>query len=121
MSSRLCLSIFAAAFSVLAQNPSGPVTLTLKDSLALAQKNDPQFLAALSDTAVAQEDLRQARTSVYPSLSGRSEYLGTQGNGKLASGRFVTNDGVHVYRDWAVVHQDLSPGVLMRTGVRRAT
>jgi outer membrane protein TolC len=57
---------------------------------------------------------------VLPSLTGRSEYLGTQGNGTLASGRFVTNDGVHVYRDWGVVHQDLSPGTLARTAVRRA-
>ena len=101
--------------------PAGPITLTLKDALALAQKNDPQFLAALGDATVALEDARQARASIYPSLSGRSDYLGTQGNGKLASGRFVTNDGVHVYRDWAAVHQDLSPGVLMRTNVQRAS
>src|SRR5258708_3073844 len=32
---------------------SGPVTLTLKDALDLAQKNDPQFLSALNDAAVA--------------------------------------------------------------------
>lgn len=101
-------------------SPSAPATLTLKDAIALAQKNDPQYLSALSDAMVAREDARQARSAVYPALSGRSEYLGTQGNGKLASGRYVTNDGVHVYRDWAVLHQDLSPGVLLRTGVQRA-
>jgi outer membrane protein TolC len=56
---------------------------------------------------------------MYPSLSGRSDYFGTQGNGRLPSGRFVTNDGVHVYREWAVVHQDLSLGLLSRSGVRR--
>jgi outer membrane protein TolC len=38
----------------------------------------------------------------------------------LPQGRFVTNDGVHVYRDWAVLHQDLSPGVLSRVAVERA-
>ena len=96
------------------------VTLTLKEALALAEKNDPAVLAATTDAMVAREDSRQARAALYPSLSGRSEYLGTQGNGKVASGRFVTNDGVHVYRDWAVVHQDLSPGTLGRTAVRRA-
>src|SRR5579862_7433353 len=99
---------------------AGPVTLTLKDALELAQKNDPQFLAALNDAAVAAEDLRQARASRYPSLSGRSEYLGTQGNGKLSESRFVTNDGVHVYRDWAVVHQDFTPGTLRGIAVKRA-
>jgi outer membrane protein TolC len=100
--------------------PQAPVTLSLKDALALAEKNDPGVLAATSDAASAREDRNQARAAIYPNLSGRSEYLGTQGNGKLASGRFVTNDGVHVYRDWAVVHQDLSPGAFMRTGVQRA-
>jgi hypothetical protein len=90
-----------------------PATLTLKDALALAAKNDPALLAVASD-ASAREDRKQARAALYPSLSGRSEYLGTQGNGKLSESRFVTNDGVHVYRDWAVVHQDLSPGTLKR-------
>ena len=100
---------------------SAPATLTLKDALALAEKNDPTMLTAGADAAVALEDAKQARAARYPSLSLRSEYLGTQGNGKIPSGRFVTNDGVHVYREWAVVHQDLSPGTLMGTGTSRAT
>jgi outer membrane protein TolC len=99
----------------------GPVTLTLKDALELAQKNDPQFLSALNDAAVAAEDVRQARASRYPSLSGKSEYLGAQGNGKLSESRFVTNDGVHVYRDWAVLHQDFNAALFSGTGVDRAT
>jgi outer membrane protein TolC len=99
---------------------SAPVTLTLKDALALAQKNDPQFLAALSDEAVAAEDLRQARASRYPTLSDSTQYLGTQGNGKTPDGRFVTNDGVHVYREWGVLHQDLNAGVFLGTGIDRA-
>ncbi len=105
--------------------PSGtkeaPPTLTLRDAIALAEKNDPAMLAAASDALAANEDRKQARAALYPSLSGRSEYLGTQGDGILPQGRFVTNDGVHVYRDWAVVHQDLSPGVLSRVAVQRAT
>lgn len=103
-----------------AGTPHAPRTLSLKDALALAEKNDPGVLAAISDTASAREDRYQARAAIYPSLSGRSEYLGTQGNGKLAESRFVTNDGVHVYRDWAIVHQDFSPGTFMRTNVQRA-
>jgi outer membrane protein TolC len=100
--------------------PHAPVTLSFKDALALAEKNDPGVLAANGDAASAREDRNQARAAIYPTLSGRSEYLGTEGNGKLPSGRFVTNDGVHVYREWAVVHQDLSPGTFKRTGVQRA-
>jgi outer membrane protein TolC len=98
-----------------------PATLTLKDALALAEKNDPAMHAAAGDAASAREDRMQARAALYPSFSGRSEYLGTQGDGKLASGRYVTNDGVHVYRDWAVMHQDLSPGTLKRVAEKRAS
>jgi outer membrane protein TolC len=99
---------------------NAPETLTLRDALTLAEKNDPAFLSAQTDAAVASEDLAQAKTAILPNFSGRSEYLGTEGNGKTPTGRFVTNDGVHVYRDWLVMHQDLSPGTFMRTGVKRA-
>jgi outer membrane protein TolC len=100
---------------------TAPVTITLKDALELAQKNDPTFLAALGAAASATEDLRQARASRYPTLSDRIEYLGTQGNGKTPDGRFVTNDGVHVYREWAVLHQDFNAALLLGTGVDRAS
>jgi outer membrane protein TolC len=103
-----------------AQTENRPSTLTLNDALALAEKNDPALLAASSDAISAREDIKQARAALYPSLSGRSEYLGTEGDGKLPQGRFVTNDGVHVYREWAVLHQDLSPGVFSRVAIRRA-
>jgi outer membrane protein TolC len=101
------------------QPPSAPLTLTLKDALTRAQMYAPQFLSALSDANVAHEDLLQARAARRPTLSGRSDYLGTQGNGVLPSGRYVTNDGVHVYRDWAVVHQDFIAAIT-RTGTQRA-
>lgn len=100
---------------------AAPLTLTLKDALERAQKNDAPFLSTISDARSAHEDVLQARTAVLPSFGLRSEYLGTQGDGKLASGRYVTNDGVHVYRDWSVIHQDLSPGALMRTSYKRAS
>ncbi len=123
-------SIFGAAGMLFAQ-PSNlsfqpqrtdqpPATITLKDALDLAAKNDPALLAATTDAAVARQDYLQARAAVYPTVSGRSEYIGTQGNGKIPTSRFVTNDGIHVYREWGIVHQDLSPGTLKRTGVERA-
>jgi outer membrane protein TolC len=98
---------------------SAPLTLTLLDALARAQMNAPQLLAALNDANVAREDLLQARAAQRPSASFKSEYLGTQGNGVLPSGRFVTNDGVHVYRDWGIVHQDFT-AALTKTGPQRA-
>lgn len=108
------------AASAASAAPPAPATITLKDALELAQKNDPQFLAALTDEAVAAEDLRQARASRYPTLSDSTQYLGTQGNGKTPDGRFVTNDGVHVYREWGVLHQDLNAGTFLGTGIDRA-
>ena len=104
--------------------PSGaqaaPATLTLQDALARAQQYEPQFLAAQNAVLTAHEDSRQARVVVYPTMGVHSEYLNTQGNGVFPSGRYVTQDGVHVYREWGVFHQDLSPGTLVRTGYQRA-
>jgi outer membrane protein TolC len=106
-----------AALQATPQAP--PQTLTLKDALERAQMNAPQLLAAISDANAAHEDLLQAQAARRPTLSGRSEYLGTQGNGHTPNGRYVTNDGVHVYRDWAIVHQDFMAAAL-KTGYRRA-
>ena len=104
-----------------AQSQAAPPTLTLQDALARAQRNEPQFLAALNNANLAHEDAVQARAALYPAVGLRSDYLNTQGNGKLPSGRYVTNDGVHVYREWATAHQDLSPGTLTKSGLQRAT
>ncbi len=121
----LCAGAFAGmAFGQTAApapkpSSSAPLTLTLQDALARAQTNVPQLLAAVTDANAAHEDVQQARAATRPSLSAKSEYLGTQGNGVFPTGRFVTNDGVHVYRDWAIVHQDFTAAVT-RTGIKRA-
>ncbi|MGH9645436.1 MAG: TolC family protein, partial [Bryobacteraceae bacterium] len=108
-----------AAANAPAPAQTAPLTLTLQDALARAQVNGPQLLAALSDANQAREDLLQARAAQRPTVSFKSDYLGTQGNGVLPGGRFVTNDGVHVYRDWGVVHQDFT-AALTKTGPQRA-
>lgn len=101
-------------------NQGAPATLTLQDALVRAQKYEPQFLAATSAARSAREDTLQARAALLPSVAARSDYLNTQGNGQLPSGRYVTNDGVHLYREWGTFHQDLSPGTLTRSGYQRA-
>lgn len=97
-----------------------PTTVTLQDALQRARKLDPTLLGALSDAKSAREDRLQARNAMLPTISGTSQYLNTQGNGITPDGRYVTNDGIHVYRDWAILHQDLSPGILMGTANIRA-
>ena len=103
--------------------PSGhsetPVTITLQDALARAQKNYAQYLSALTDAKVAHEDTVQARAALLPSLSYSQQYLGTEGNGRLASGRFVTQDGVHVYRVWGVFHEEMPAGFFTLSSYRR--
>jgi outer membrane protein len=84
-----------------------PLTLTLQDALDRARKNDPQFQAAVTAAKLAHEDRIQARAALLPSVGVTTQALLTQGNGMTPNGRFVTNDGVHVYRGWGVLHQEL--------------
>jgi outer membrane protein len=97
-----------------------PVLITLQDAIDRAQKLDSQYLASVTDAQVALEDRRQAKSAMLPQLSGTVQDLTTQGNGLTPSGRFITNDGVHVYRAWGVVRQDLSPNTYLQTGYQRA-
>jgi outer membrane protein TolC len=104
-----------------AEQSGAPITVTLKDALDRARKLDPQLASADADAKSAHDDRLQARNSLLPNVSAFSQYMGTEGNGHTPDGRFVTQDGVHVYRDWLVIKQDLSPSTLfMRTGFDRA-
>jgi len=98
-----------------------PITVTLQDALERARKNDPAYLSAVLDAKSASEDRIQARAALLPNISATTQYLGTQGDGgKISDGRFVTNDGIHVYRAWGVLHQELTPGTFMATGLKKA-
>jgi outer membrane protein TolC len=97
-----------------------PVTITLKDALQRASGLDPNLVSALNDEKDAQQDKLQARNALLPQLGINSEYWNTEGNGRTTDGRFVTNDGVHVYQDWVTFHEDLSPANLMHTAYKRA-
>jgi outer membrane protein TolC len=79
---------------------SAPETITLQDAIARAQRIYGPYIAATTDAQVAREDFRQARNAMLPSIGYTQQYLGTQANGKTPNGRYVTNDGVHVYRAW---------------------
>jgi outer membrane protein len=99
---------------------SPPVMITLSDAIARARKNDTQFLSAGADAKISHEDRVQARNALLPTISATTQALLTQGNGKTPNGRFVTNDGVHVYRAWGVLHEDLSPQNYTMTSYHRA-
>src|ERR1044071_3996554 len=95
-----------------------PPVITFQDALDRAQKLNAQYVAAQSTAAIAREDRVQARSSLLPNVSQTTQFLGTQGNGVLPSGRFVSNDGVHMYRAWGVVHQDVTADTFIKTNYR---
>ena len=97
-----------------------PLTLTLADALQRAQKYNAEYLSAITDQKSALEDRLQARNARLPQVGIKSGYLGTQGNGKTANGRFVTQDGVHVYQEWVTLHQDISANSILGTDYKRA-
>ncbi len=101
-------------------NAGAPATVTLLDAIGRARQYYAQYRAAATAAQVAQENRTQARASLLPSISYTQQYLGTQGNGKTPEGRFVTNDGVHVYRAWAVLHQDIPAGFFTLAPYKRA-
>jgi outer membrane protein TolC len=99
-----------------------PVMITLTDALERAKQNDQQFQAAAADLDVAHDDRVQARSSLLPTFNYSLQYLGNSPtpNNVLPNGRFVSLDGVKMYRNWGQVHQELSPNVVLGTPLKRA-
>ncbi|MGA8028078.1 MAG: TolC family protein [Bryobacteraceae bacterium] len=92
---------------LLAQQPNAAsLTVDLQQALARAQKYGAQVESANIAAALAREDLAQAKAAALPSVNALNQFIYTEGNG-TPSGVFVANDGVHVYNEQAVVHQDL--------------
>jgi outer membrane protein TolC len=105
---------FMLAGVMFAQTP----TISLQDALARAKQYGGQIQTANLAALQAKEDRAQARAGTLPQLSALNQFIYTEGNG-TPSGVFVANDGVHVYNEQAVVHQDLLS--LVRHGeIRRA-
>ena len=103
--------------------PAGaPVVITVQDALERARQNDTTFQAATADALTATEDRVQARASMLPTVSYSTQYLGNSPtpNNVNPNGRFVSLDGVKMYRAWGVLRQELSPNVLMKTPLNRA-
>ena len=92
--------------------------ISLQDALARAKQYGGQIQSANLAALSAKEDRAQAHAATLPSVSALNQFIYTQANG-TPSGVFVANDGVHVYNEQAVVHEELLS--LVRHGeIRRA-
>jgi outer membrane protein TolC len=101
--------------------PGGaPVVLTLADAIERARHADAGVQASAADADLAREDRVQARAGMLPALSYTTQYLGNQANGVNPNGRYVSADGVNMYRAWGVAHEELSADTFLRTGLRKA-
>jgi outer membrane protein TolC len=97
------------AAAVAADQPAStaPLVLTLRDAIARARKNNPEYRAAVTQYGLAKEDSVQGRAALLPSATYDAGFLYTQGNGTPA-GRFITNNAVHEYISQGNVHQEIS-------------
>jgi outer membrane protein TolC len=97
-----------------------PPVLTLQDALQRARQNDEQFQTAVADADIARDDRVQARAALLPALGLNSQYLGNSPNGVNPNGRFVSLDGVKMYREWGVAHQEITVNTFTLAPVHKA-
>jgi outer membrane protein len=112
------LCIATALTTPLSAQTEPPLTITLADALAGARKYAGQIQGANLNVLQAKEDTSQVRAARLPWVSAFNQFTYTQGNG-TPTGLYVSANGVHVYTEQAVVHEELLS--LVRQGeVRRA-
>src|SRR5579862_652277 len=88
------------------RSEQGPLKIDLKDALARARKYGLSVQGAQLTSALAREDVKQAKAARLPSLNAFNQFIYTEGNG-TPSGVYVGADGVHVYNEQAQIHQEL--------------
>ena len=118
LSALVCLAGMAwgqAAPPALTTQPGAPV-IDLAQAISRARQYGGQVQGANLVLAQATEDRVQAKAATKPQISALSQYIYTEGNG-TPSGVFVANDGVHVYNDQGLVHQDVMP--LIKRGAQQ--
>lgn len=101
MTFRVVLTCFCAG-AMFAETP----TISLEEALKRARQYAGQIQSANLAARQAKEDRVQARAGALPQLNALNQFIYTEANG-TPSGVFVANDGVHVYNEQAVVHQEL--------------
>jgi outer membrane protein TolC len=91
------------------QESGGPAptpAINLEGAIARAAQYAGQIQSANFSVLQAKEDSAQARANRLPTVNAFNQFIYTEGNG-TPSGVFVANDGVHIYNEQAVIHEDL--------------
>jgi outer membrane protein TolC len=88
------------------QTNAAPPSITVEDALVRARQYGGQIQSATFAVQQAKQDTVQARAARLPTLNAFNQFIYTEGNG-TPSGVFVANDGVHIYNEQAVIHQEL--------------
>ncbi len=103
----MLLLFFAFTGLALAQQATQEASPTVKLEDALARARQYGGLVQSANLAILQagEDRVQAHAATLPSVNAFNQYINTQGNG-TTSGTFVANDGVHIYNEQAVIHEE---------------
>ncbi len=114
---RASLLILAAILNV--QPVRGQaLTLSLRDVLTRAAQYSNQVQTADIAAKLAHEDTSQAKAATLPSVDALNQFIYTEGN-RTPSGVFVANDGVHIYNEQAVVHEEVL-SLIRRGEIRQA-
>jgi outer membrane protein TolC len=82
------------------------ISVSLKEALERARQYAAQIQSASISVQLAREDRKQAVAASLPSVNALNQFIYTEGNG-TASGVFVANDGIHVYNEQAIVHEEV--------------
>jgi outer membrane protein TolC len=102
----LIFEVANVAFSQTQPAQTPAPTIKLEDAIARAAQYAGQIQSANFSVLQAKEDTAQAHANRLPTVNAFNQFIYTEGNG-TPSGVFVANDGVHVYNEQAVIHQDL--------------
>src|SRR5215470_7763485 len=97
-----------------------PMVVTLQDALQRAREIDPTYQSSATEAAITHQDSVVARAALLPELINSTQYLGNQANGVNPNGRYVSLDGVNMYREWGLVHQEFSPDTLTHSALTSA-
>jgi len=99
-----------------------PAVVTLADALQRAKQNDLTYHTSVADAESAREDRVQAKASLLPATSFTTQYLGNSPtpDNINPNGRFVSLDGVKMYRAWGVAHEEVGANTFTLSPLKRA-